>query len=157
MTNDVLLSVQHLTHCFRLSKKQVLRAVDDVSFDVKRGEIFGLVGESGSGKSTVARCVMNLLRPTQGKILFNGVNICDAAERRANKKMLQTQRQIILQDSASSLNQRMTAAEIIAEPMRIHHITTPRGSCRAEAAFQLHYVGMDASYLDKYPPPSCAG
>ncbi|MDE7245862.1 MAG: ATP-binding cassette domain-containing protein [Oscillospiraceae bacterium] len=157
MADDILLSVRHLTHCFRLSKRQVLRAVDGISFDVQRGEIFGLVGESGSGKSTVARCVMNILRPTQGEILFNGVNVCDAAQRRANKKMLQTQRQIIFQDSASSLNPRMTAAEIIAEPMQINHITTPRGSCRAEAEFQLHYVGMDASYLDKYPPELSGG
>ncbi len=154
---DILLSVRHLTHCFRLSKKQVLRAVDDVSFNINRGEIFGLVGESGSGKSTIARCVMNILRPAQGEIFFNGVNICSAAERRANRRMLQTQRQIIFQDSASSLNQRMTAADIIAEPMKINHITPPRGSCRAEAEFQLHYVGMDASYLDKYPPELSGG
>lgn len=155
--SDALLSVQHLTHCFRLGKKQILRAVDDVSFDVQPGEIFGLVGESGSGKSTIARCVMNLCQPSGGKILFDGIDVCSPRERRAHQKLLQTKRQIIFQDSSSSLNQRMTVADIIAEPMSIHHITPPRGSCRAEAEFQLYYVGMDASYLDKYPPELSGG
>ena len=154
---DALLSVQHLTHCFRMGKKQILRAVDDVSFDVRRGEIFGLVGESGSGKSTIARCVMNICRPTGGKIFFNNIDVCSPRERRAHQKLLQTKRQIIFQDSSSSLNQRMTVADIIAEPMSIHHITPPRGSWRAEAEFQLHYVGMDPSYLDKYPPELSGG
>jgi len=154
---DALLSVQHLTHCFRLGKRQVLRAVDNVSFDVRPGEIFGLVGESGSGKSTIARCVMNICQPSGGKILFNGIDVCSAKERRAHQRLLQTRRQIIFQDSSSSLNQRMTVADIIAEPMSIHHITPKRGSWRAEAEFQLHYVGMDPSYLDKYPPELSGG
>lgn len=155
--SDALLSVRRLTHCFRLGKRQVLRAVDDVSFDVRPGEIFGLVGESGSGKSTIARCVMNICQPSRGEILFDGIDVCSPKERRAHQKLLQTKRQIIFQDSASSLNQRMTVADIIAEPMSIHHITPKRGSWRAEAEFQLHYVGMDPSYLDKYPPELSGG
>ena len=155
--SDALLSIQHLTHCFRLGKKQVLRAVDDVSFDVRPGEIFGLVGESGSGKSTIARCVMNICQPSEGKIFFDGIDVCSPKERRAHRKLLQTKRQIIFQDSSSSLNQRMTVADIIAEPMSIHHITPKRGSCRAEAEFQLHYVGMDPSYLDRYPAELSGG
>lgn len=149
--NENILDIQHLTHVFRLGKHAKVRAVDDVSFQMKRGEIFGLVGESGSGKSTVARCVMNVYRPTAGKIYYDGINICDSGEYRKHHKMLQQRRQIIFQDSNSSLNQRMKAADIIAEPMKIHHIQPPRGSLRDEAAFQLHYVGMDESYLDKYP------
>ena len=116
---EVLLDVQHLTHYFKINSKIKIRAVDDLSFQIRRGEIFGLVGESG----------------------------CPKAYRR-NKKMLQTSRQMIFQDSASSLNGRMKVAEIIAEPMEIHHIRPPRGSLRREAEFQLHYVGMEASYLD---------
>ena len=132
-------------------------AVDDVSFQMKKGEIFGLVGESGSGKSTVARCIMNVCKPTAGKILYNGIDVCDKAQFRKHHKMLEADRQIIFQDSTSSLNQRMTVADIIAEPMSIHHIKPPRGSLRAEAEFQLSYVGMDASYLDKYPTELSGG
>ena len=155
--SDILLDVQHLSHVFKLGKHAVIKAVDDVSFQLKKGEIFGLVGESGSGKSTVARCIMNIYKPTAGKILYNGINVCDRTEFRKHHKMLQASRQIIFQDSTSSLNQRMTIANIIAEPMSIHRIKPPRGSLRAEAQFQLHYVGMDESYLDKYPTELSGG
>ena len=155
--SDILLDVQHLSHVFKLGKHTVIKAVDDVSFQMKKGEIFGLVGESGSGKSTVARCIMNVYQPTAGKILYNGINVCDKKAFRRNHKILKSQRQIIFQDSTSSLNQRMTVADIIAEPMSIHRIKPPRGSLRAEAEFQLHYVGMDSSYLDKYPTELSGG
>ena len=147
---DILLDVQHLTHCFKPGKNTIIKALDNLSFHLRRGEIFGLVGESGSGKSTVARCVMNIYRPTSGKVIYNGINTCDSREFRANKKMLQTSRQLVFQDSASSLNGRMTVADIIAEPMQIHRIKPPRGTLRKEAEFQLYYVGLDSSYLDKY-------
>lgn len=155
--SEILVDVQHLTHQFHLTKKAAIRAVDDVSFQIRKGEIFGLVGESGSGKSTAARCIMNIYRPGEGKIFYNNINILDPKAFKENRKMLQTRRQLIFQDSASSLNQRMTVADIIAEPMAIHHITPPRGSFRAEAEFQLKYVGMDASYLDKYPSELSGG
>ena len=155
--SENLLDIQHLSHVFRLSKHAVIQAVDDVSFQMKKGEIFGLVGESGSGKSTVARCVMNVYKPSAGKILYNGINVCDRAEFKRHHKLLEANRQIIFQDSASSLNQRMKVADIIAEPMQIHRLTPPRGSLRAEAEFQLSYVGMDASYLDKYPSELSGG
>ena len=155
--SEILLDVQHLSHIFKLGKHAVIKAVDDVSFQMKKGEIFGLVGESGSGKSTVARCVMNVHRPTSGKILYKDINVCDRKDFRKHHKMLEAQRQIIFQDSTSSLNGRMTVADIIAEPMAIHHCKPPRGSLRAEAEFQLRYVGMDASYLDKYPTELSGG
>ena len=155
--SELLLDVQHLSHVFKLSKHAVIRAVDDVSFQMKKGEIFGLVGESGSGKSTVARCVMNIYQPTAGKIFYDGINVCDRKAFRRNRKLLQTHRQLIFQDSTSSLNQRMTVEQIIAEPMSIHHIRPPRGTLWAEAEFQLKYVGMDASYLDKYPAELSGG
>lgn len=154
---EILLDVRHLTHQFRITKNAVIRAVDDVSFQIRDGEIFGLVGESGSGKSTVARCVMNIYQPTSGHILFQNVDICDKKQFRTHRRELQRQRQLIFQDSTSSLNQRMKVADIIAEPMKIQHMTPPRGSYRAEAAFQLHYVGMDESYLDKYPSEMSGG
>ena len=155
--SDILLDVRHLSHCFPLPGRQTLRAVDDVSFQLRRGEILGLVGESGCGKSTVARCVMNVYRPTAGHIYYDGIDTCAAAQFRANRRRLEAERQIIFQDSTSSLDPRMTAAEIIAEPMRIHHVKPPRGSLRAEAAFQLYYVGMEESYLDKCPPEMSGG
>ena len=155
--SEILLDVQHLSHVFKLGKHAVIKAVDDVSFQMKRGEIFGLVGESGSGKSTVARCIMNIYKPTAGKVIYNGINVCDRGQFRKNHKMLEAQRQIIFQDSTSSLNQRMTVADIIAEPMSIHRIRPPRGTLRAEAEFQLSYVGMDSSYLDKFPTELSGG
>ena len=155
--SEILLDVQNLSHVFKLGKHAVIKAVDDVSFQMKKGEIFGLVGESGSGKSTVARCIMNVYQPTAGKILYKGIDVCDRKSFRKNHRILESERQIIFQDSTSSLNQRMTVAEIIAEPMQIHRIKPPRGTLRAEAEFQLSFVGMDASYLDKYPTELSGG
>lgn len=155
--SEILVDVQHLTHQFRLTKKAVIKAVDDVSFQINKGEIFGLVGESGSGKSTIARCLMNIYNPTAGKIFYDGIDVLDKKEFRNNRKLLQTRRQIIFQDSSSSLNQRMKTADIITEPMVIHHITPPRKNLREEAKFQMDTVGMDASYLDKYPSELSGG
>lgn len=149
--DEPILRLQNLTHQFRLGRHNTLLALDDVSFDLRRGEIFGLVGESGSGKSTLARCVMNVTRPTSGKILYKGIDIWDKDQFRRNRKLLEASRQIIFQDSTSSLNPRMRVADIVAEPMTLHHITPPRGSLRQEAAFQLKYVGLEESYLDAFP------
>ena len=140
MSKEILLDVRHLTQQFHLTKKIKVKAVDDVSFQIHKGEIFGLVGESGSGKSTVARCLMNIYQPAQGEIWYKDVNICDKKEFKKHKKMLQTCRQMIFQDSASSLNQKMKVSDIITEPMRIQHITPPRGSFVKEAAFQMEYL-----------------
>lgn len=155
--SEILLDVQHLSHVFKLGKHAVLKAVDDVSFQLKKGEIFGLVGESGSGKSTVAKCVMNIYQPTAGKVFYKGIDITDKQEFRKHKKMLEMKRQIIFQDSTSSLNQRMKVSDIITEPMDIHRVKPPRGNFRTEAEFQLHYVGMDKEYLDKYPAELSGG
>ncbi len=149
--SEILLDVRNLSHMFKLDRHTAVKAVDDVSFQIKKGEIFGLVGESGSGKSTVARCVMNIYKSMGGKILYKGINVCNRAEFKKHRKMLESERQIIFQDSTSSQNQRMKVSDIIAEPMYIHRIKPPRGSFRAEAEFQLKYVGMDPGYLDKYP------
>lgn len=155
--DDLILDVRHLSHRFKLTRKLAVQALDDLSFQVRRGEIFGLVGESGSGKSTVARCVMNLYQPTGGEIWFNGVDITDRSQRRKHKKMLETKRQLIFQDSGSSMNQRMKVVDVITEPMRIQHIQTARRTPREEAAFQLKYVGLDGSYLDQYPAELSGG
>ena len=157
MNPDILLSAEHVSHSFPLTREKSVRALNDLSFQIRRGEIYGLVGESGSGKSTAARCVMNLLAPTSGHILYQGIDICDRRQFRANRKFLQTSRQMIFQDSTSSLNGRMKVSEIIAEPMRIAKLAPKRGTYRAEAAFQMKYVGLDELYLDKYPAELSGG
>ncbi|MDO5808267.1 MAG: ABC transporter ATP-binding protein [Lachnospiraceae bacterium] len=154
---DLLLDVRHLTQVFPLTKKLAVRAVDDVSFQIRRGEIFGLVGESGSGKSTVARCVMNIYRPAGGQIVYRGIDTGNRMEVRKNRVLLHQERQMIFQDSASSLNQRMKVEDIVMEPMRLAHRRPPRGSYRTEAAYQLKYVGLDESCLDKYPSELSGG
>lgn len=153
---EALLEVRDLTRRFRTAEGGTLLALDGLSFQVRRGEIFGLVGESGSGKSTAARCVMNLLRPHGGQVLYQGADIWERRPFR-HRRRLQAERQMIFQDSASSLNPRMTVAEILAEPMEIHHVRPPRGSLREEAAFQLGCVGLDGSFLDRYPAELSGG
>lgn len=155
--SENILEVEHLTHAFTLDKKTKIKAVDDVSFQIKQGEILGIVGESGSGKSTLARCIMNIYEPNAGVVRFHGINVLDRAVFRANKKLLQTQRQMIFQDSASSLNQRMKAVDIISEPLKINHIKTARKTAKAEAAFQLQTVGLDESFLERYPSQMSGG
>ena len=154
---DTLLDVQNVTHEFSLSKTACVRALDRLSFSIRRGEIYGLVGESGSGKSTAARCVMNLVQPRAGQIFYQGIDITNPRQFAANKKLLQTSRQMIFQDSTSSLNGRMKVCDIIAEPMRIARMTPKRGTYRKEAAFQMKYVGLDEMYLDKYPAELSGG
>lgn len=83
---EALVRVEHLTHLFQLTKKTAVRAVDDLSFEIRKGEIFGLVGESGCGKSTAARCIMNICRPASGRVVYDGIDTCDPAQYRAHKK-----------------------------------------------------------------------
>ena len=154
---DTLLAVQNVTHDFSLSKTACVRALARLSFSIRRGEIYGLVGESGSGKSPAARCVMNLVQPRAGQIFYQGIDITNPRQFAANKKLLQTSRQMIFQDSTSSLNGRMKVCDIIAEPMRIARMTPKRGTYRKEAAFQMKYVGLDEMYLDKYPAELSGG
>lgn len=152
-----IVEVKGLTHYFKLNKKVGIKALNNISFQIKQGEILGLVGESGSGKSTLARCIMNVYRPTEGEITFKGINIFNKKEFRENKRLLQTNRQMIFQDSASSLNQRMKAQDIICEPLKVSGLKTPRGNSRDEASFQLKYVGLDDTYLHRYPSQMSGG
>lgn len=157
MSEEKLVEVKNLSHLFRLSKNSVIRAVDDVSFDVRRGEILGLVGESGSGKSTLARCIMNIYRPTEGQILYKGIDLCDKKLLREHKKELQRERQIIFQDSNSSLNQRMSVRSILAEPLRINGMYRNKADREAFLKWNLDYVGLEHRFLDLYPPEISGG
>lgn len=154
---EILLDVRHLSHAFPMPGKAWVKAVDDVSFQIRKGEIFGLAGESGSGKSTIARCIMNLYQPQEGSIVYQGIDVCDAKLFRKNRRMLQAERQMIFQDSDSSLNPRMKVWEIAAEPMKIQHIRPRTGSYRSDAVFWLQQAGLDASYADLYPPVLSGG
>lgn len=150
MKHETFLEVCHLNHVFALAKNIVVKALDDVSFSMQRGEIFGLVGESGSGKSTLAHCIMNIHKPYSGKIFYQGIETTDAASFQQNKHILQTSRQIIFQDSAASLNQRMKVADIVSEPLRIAKRKL-LGSYREAAQKALQEAGLSARYLDRYP------
>ena len=150
MSKEVLLDVRHLSQQFHLTKKIKVKAVDDVSFQIHKGEIFGLVGESGSGKSTVARCLMNIYQPAQGEIWYKDVNICDKKEFRKNKKMLQARRQMIFQDSYSSLNPRKHIYDILAQPM-LYHGVSDKKTIDTDLKQLLDMVGLPQSALLKYP------
>jgi oligopeptide transport system ATP-binding protein len=156
-SQDVLVDVQGLTHEFNLGKKRRIKAVHQVSFQIKRDEIFSLVGESGSGKSTVARCLMNIYKPTQGSIYYDGINVCDRKEVKQNKVRLQRERQIIFQDSASALNQRMRTGDIVAEPLRIQHIFEQKEELRRYVQQQLEMVGLEADYMGRRPSKLSGG
>ena len=148
-----LLEVRHLVKHF--VRKQglwrpplIVKAVDDVSFTVEEGEMFGLVGESGSGKSTTGRCILRLVEPTSGEVLFRGENVLQFSNermRRARRDM-----QIVFQDPYSSLNPRMKAGDIVEEPLIIHKLGT-KAARRARVAELFTLVGLDAEHLARYP------
>jgi oligopeptide transport system ATP-binding protein len=128
--------------------KTVVKAVDDVSFVVNEGETFALVGESGSGKSTTGRCMLRLVEPTSGEVLFRGKNVLgySSAEMRAARRDMQ----MVFQDPFSSLNPRMRAFTIVEEPLVIHSIGS-KADRRARVADLFKLVGLDPAHLDRYP------
>ena len=152
MPKEKLVEIKNLSHLFRLSKSSIIKAVNNVSLDIVKGEILGLVGESGSGKSTLARCIMNIYQPTEGEMFFKGINLCDKKQLREHKKKLQKERQIIFQDSNSSLNQRMSVRSILAEPLKINRMYRNPKELEAYLKWNLDYVGLEHRFLDLYPP-----
>ncbi len=148
-----LLEVRHLVKHF--ARKQglwqppsVVRAVDDVSFAIEEGEMFGLVGESGSGKSTTGRCILRLIEPTSGEVLFRGENVLGFA--RARMRQARRDMQIVFQDPYSSLNPRMRAGDIVEEPLIIHKLGS-KAERRARVAELFELVGLEAAHLSRYP------
>lgn len=136
---------------FPISKSLTVRAVNGISFDLRKGEIFGLVGESGCGKSTVARAIMGIHTPTEGEIYFKDFLISEKRSYREHRKDIQRNMQVIFQDSAAALNPRMKVADIIAEPLVINRICRDRARLRAEVDKLLALVGLDMSYGGKFP------
>ncbi len=126
-----------------------IKAVDDVSFSVRKGETLGLVGESGCGKTTTGRCILQLYRPTSGQIFFDGQNLG-----RLNSKQMRSMRremQVIFQDPYSSLNPRMTAGNIIGEPLTVHGLVSSKGEYQERVAYLLENVGLNPYMADRFP------
>jgi len=151
---ELLLSVQHLQKYFPIRRGVLSRvaahvkAVDDISFDINKGETFGLVGETGCGKTTAGRAVLRLVEPDAGKIRFDGVDLLSLSKQELRWK--RRDMQIIFQDPYASLNPRMTIRTIIGEPFAIHHLAS--GSERNDrVADLLKTVGLDSSVMNRYP------
>jgi oligopeptide/dipeptide ABC transporter ATP-binding protein len=125
----------------------VWRAVDDVSFEILRGETLGLVGESGCGKSTAGRCILRLIEPTSGEIKFEDRDML--ALRKSELRAARREMQIIFQDPAASLNPRMKIGDIVAEPLVIHKIGS-KNERRERVAWLLGKVGLDADFMTRY-------
>jgi oligopeptide/dipeptide ABC transporter ATP-binding protein len=146
---DDLIVVDGLSRHFGLGRGQVLRAVDDVSFAIRRGETFGLVGESGCGKSTLARLLLRLDPPTSGRILFDGIDIASLSPRALRR--LRWRMQIVFQDPFGSLNRRRTVEQTIELPLRVHQPQL-RARARADRISQLlDLVGLQQTHAQAYP------
>ena len=150
---EAIVTVDHLKTYFQvgkgLGKKQIIKAVDDVSLDIRRGETFGLVGESGSGKSTLGRTIVRIHEPTEGKVLVNGKNIANLSG--AELKKFRKSTQLIFQDPYASLNPRMTVGEIIREPLAVHHVYETRKEQDEIVAELMQIVGLKPDHIRRYP------
>jgi peptide/nickel transport system ATP-binding protein len=154
LRDEPLLSVRHLSKQFVISsgfrsKAGLVRAVEDVSFDIRAGETLGLVGESGCGKTTVGRLILRLEEPSAGEIHFEGVDLlkASAAELHAMRRKVQ----VIFQDPYSSLNPRMTVGQIIAEPLRVFRLIRKDRTADQRVAQLLTQVGLGPEMASRYP------
>jgi oligopeptide transport system ATP-binding protein len=126
-----------------------VKAVDGVSFSIRRGETLGLVGESGCGKTTTGRCILQLDRPTAGRVRFNGRELTAMSE--AELRALRRQMQIVFQDPFSSLNPRMNIGQMISEPIQVHRLGQSNAECRDRVAELLQVVGLNPLMAERYP------
>ena len=149
--NDTpLIEVRNLKEHFPIQvsglKTKPLKAVDGVSFSIKRGETLGLVGESGCGKTTVGRTILNLYKPTSGEIIYDGKPIKTAAD----IKEFRTKATMVFQDPYSSLNPRMTVADIIGEPLDVHKMYKTKEERQARILELMSYVGLNSEHAARY-------
>jgi len=147
---DTIVSVQHLKMYFPINvggfKSKMLKAVDDVSFDIKRGETLGLVGESGCGKTTCGRTILHLYDPTAGKVFFNGKEI----KTKQDLKEFRKKTNIVFQDPYSSLDPRMTVSDIIGEPLDINHAYKDKKDRREKIITLMKEVGLNVEQAQRY-------
>jgi peptide/nickel transport system ATP-binding protein len=155
VSSDTILDVKDLKMYFPVTRGVLRRkvadvkAVDGVTFKIKKGETLGLVGESGCGKTTVGRCVIRLYQPTSGQLLFEGQDISTAPERKI--RHLRSKIALIFQDPYSSLDPRQSAGSIVGEPLRVHHMVTNQSDYNDRVEKLFRTVGLDPSLLDRYP------
>ena len=154
--NEVLVKVENLKKYFPITRGIVIqkeigavRAVDDVSFEIHRGETLGLVGESGCGKSTTGRTIIQLYRPTSGKVYYQDRELTDL--KGGDLRHLRRNMQIIFQDPYASLDPRMTVGNIIAEPLEIHGIGKSKKERRERVKELLRQVGLNPYFINRYP------
>ena len=156
---EPVIELKNLKKYFRVrsglfgQKSQYVHAVDDVTLTVNKGEIVGLVGESGSGKTTLARVILNLTKPTESKVVINGVDMSHMSA--AQEKKLRRDIAVVFQDPAGNLNPRHTVGKSIMRPMLIHGASRKEAYERALKALEM--VKMDASYMDTYPAQLSGG
>lgn len=145
-----MLEVHDLEKTFTtgIINKKSVNAVDKISFSIQEGESFGLVGESGCGKTTVGRLVLRLIEPTEGKVLFNGIDIFLLDQKELRK--IRPQMQIIFQDPESSLHPRMRIGDIIAEPLKLHNIV-PKEERQRMVRELIEMVGLNPEHANRYP------
>ncbi|PTY06860.1 peptide ABC transporter ATP-binding protein [Opitutaceae bacterium EW11] len=160
---DPILAVRHLTREFELPRapkhRRVIRAVDDVSFEIRAGETLGLVGESGSGKTTTARCILRAIEPTRGEIRFRmrdgqAVELSRLPERKL--RPLRREMQMVFQDPQASLDPRMTVKDIVGEPLLVHGLATQH-QLRARVAEILQKVGLKPEHMERFPAAFSTG
>jgi peptide/nickel transport system ATP-binding protein len=155
VTNNILVDVRDLKMYFPVTrglfKRKVadVKAVDGVSFVIKKGETLGLVGESGCGKTTTGRCVMRLLQPTSGQILFHGEDIASWPESKV--RPLRSKMSIVFQDPYGSLDPRQNAGSIVGEPLLIHGVTHGKAEYEERVAHLFRIVGLDPGMANRVP------
>jgi len=151
--NNNLLEVKNLKQYFDIStgllRSKPLKAVDDISFSIKKGETLGLVGESGCGKSTLGRTILRLLTPTEGEVFYEGKSVFDMDHKEMNK--MRTKMQIIFQDPYSSLNPRLPVYDIVGEAMLQHSIVKNKKEMKEKAIEIIGKCGLFPEQADRYP------
>ena len=148
MSREKLLEIINVKQYFEINRNNFIKALDDVSINIYKGEFLGLVGESGSGKSTLGKSIVGVNKLTSGKILYDGIDI---SIKKNQKKIISENIQFIFQDSTSSLNSRMTIGKIIEEPLKFKKVYRNKEDRVQKVYDMLKLVGIDESYINKYP------